>query len=248
MTSAATAVLVEDEPLLLNELRNQLQRLWPDLTIVAEANDGDEAIRQIASHNPQIVFLDIQIPGMGGLEIAQRVSGRAHVVFVTAHEEFAVTAFEQGAVDYLVKPLDITRLATTVGRLKMRLDQSPPDLGDLIERLMKSRERERIRWIQASVGNKIRIIPTEEVIYFQSEAKYTKVAAVRGDMHIRRTIKELTEQLDPELFWQVNRGIIVNVAHIEEVLRDGEYTEIRMRGRPEKLPVSQPFYHLFRRS
>jgi DNA-binding LytR/AlgR family response regulator len=243
-----SAILVEDEELLRSELRDQLAVLWPELSIVAEAADGVAALRAFNEHRPDVVFLDIRIPAMSGLEVAELVSGRAHVVFVTAHQEFAVAAFEQGAVDYVVKPLERERLAASVSRLKQRLEQKPPDLTGLLEQLRLAGDGERIRWIQASVGNKIRIIPTEEVIYFQSEAKYTKVAADRGDMHIRRTIKELTDQLDPKAFWQVNRGIIVNVSRVEEVLRNGEHLSIRLRGRPEKLAVSQPFHHLFKRT
>lgn len=248
MPNPPTAVIVEDEDLLRSELRDQLVALWPELRIVAEAADGVCALRAFNEHRPDVVFLDIRIPAMSGIEVAELVSGRAHVVFVTAYQEFAVAAFEQGAVDYVVKPIETGRLAATVSRLKERLEHHPPDLTGLLAQLRAATDGEKIRWIQASVGNKIRIIPTEEVIYFQSEAKYTRVAADRGDMHIRRSIKELTEQLDPAAFWQVNRGIIVNVARVEEVLRDGDHLSIRLRGRPEKLPVSHPFHHLFRRT
>src|SRR5471032_455686 len=184
-----TAILVEDEALLRSELRDQLGALWPELRILGEAGDGIEALRAFNEHQPDIVFLDIRIPGMNGLEIAELISRRAHVVFVTAHQEYAVAAFEHGAIDYVVKPLDMARLADTVARLKLRLRQQPPDLAGLIAQLRGSQVPEPVRWIQASVGDKIRIIPTEEVVYFQSDAKYTKVASDRGDMHIRRTIR-----------------------------------------------------------
>lgn len=243
-----TAILVEDEALLRSELRDQLGALWPELRILGEAGDGIEALRAFNEHQPDIVFLDIRIPGMSGLEIAELISARAHVVFVTAHQEYAVAAFEQGAIDYVVKPLDTARLANTIARLKIRLRQQPPDLAGLIAQMRDSRVPEPVRWIQASVGDKIRIIPTEEVVYFQSDAKYTKVASDRGDVHIRRSIKELASELDPRIFWQVNRGIIVNLSRVEEVLRNADTMSIRMRGRPEKLPVSQAFHHLFRRA
>jgi DNA-binding LytR/AlgR family response regulator len=242
------AILVEDEALLRSELRDQLGALWPELRVVSEAGDGIEALRAFNEHQPDIVFLDIRIPGMNGLEIAELISRRAHVVFVTAHQEYAVAAFEHGAIDYVVKPLDMARLADTVARLKLRLRQQPPDLAGLIAQLRGSQVPEPVRWIQASVGDKIRIIPTEEVVYFQSDAKYTKVVSDRGDMHIRRSIKDLASELDPRIFWQVNRGIIVNLSRVEEVLRNAETMSIRMRGRPEKLPVSQAFHHLFRRA
>jgi DNA-binding LytR/AlgR family response regulator len=246
--SRPTAILVEDEALLRRELRTQLSALWPELHIAGEAADGIEALRAFEEHQPDIVFLDIRIPGMNGLEIAEAVSKRAHIVFVTAHQEYAVAAFEHGAIDYVVKPLDKTRLGSTVSRLKLRLRQDPPDLADLIAALREPRVREPMRWLQASVGDKIRIIPTEEVTYFQSESKYTKVASDRGDMHIRSAIKELAAALDPKIFWQVNRGIIINISRVEEVIRAGETMSIRMRGRVEKLPVSQAFHHLFRRN
>ena len=243
-----TAILVEDEELLRNELRGQLERLWPELDIAGEAGDGAAALQVFDEHRPDVVFLDIRIPGMNGLEVAEHVSRHCHVVFVTAHQEYAVSAFEQGAIDYVVKPLDTARLASTVSRLKLRSLQEPPDLAGLVALLRARREREYVRWIQASVADKIRIIPTEEVAYFQSEAKYTKVASDRGDMHIRRSIKELADELDPKLFWQVNRGIIVNVSRVEEVLHSGDTMSIRMLGREERLPVSKPFHQRFRRT
>jgi DNA-binding LytR/AlgR family response regulator len=248
MHTRPTAILIEDEVLLRSELRSQLGALWPELHIAGEAGDGIEALRAFNEYQPDIVFLDIRIPGMDGLEIAELISKRTHIVFVTAHQEYAVAAFEHGAVDYVVKPLDTQRLGHTVSRLKARLEEKPPDLAGLVALLRKAREREPVRWIQASVGDKIRIIPTEEIAYFQSEAKYTKVASDRGDMHIRSAIKELVGELDPALFWQVNRGIIINISRVEEVIRQGETMAIRMRGRPEKLTVSQAFHHRFRRN
>jgi DNA-binding LytR/AlgR family response regulator len=242
------AVIVEDEPLLRQELRDQLAAEWPALRIAAEAADGIEGLRAITEHQPQVVFLDVRIPGLSGLELAELVSSRCHVVFVTAYQEHAVAAFEQGAVDYIVKPLEASRLRTTVARLKDRLREAPQDLTGLLAQLRVTLPAERIRWLQASAGNKIRVIPTEDVIFFQSESKYTKVVTDRGETHIRRTIKELSERLDADAFWQVSRGVIVNVARIEEVVRNGEVLEVRMRGRDERLAVSHAFHHLFRRS
>ena len=240
------ALLVEDEPLLRAELRDHLEALWPGLDICGEAADGLEAARLLASGIPDVVFLDVRIPGLDGLEVARLVAGRAQVVFVTAHREFAVAAFDEGAVDFIVKPIDRQRLATTLERVKARLGGPPLDVTELLTRL-RGPGQGTIRWIQASAGDRMRITAVEDVIYFQAEAKYTKVVAPKGDMHIRRTIKELAASLDGDDFWQVNRGTIVNVARIQEVRRDGDRIVIAMEGRGERLLVTQPYQHLFKR-
>ena len=241
------ALLVEDEPLLRDELKAMLARLWPELRIVAEAGDGLEAARALAAERFDVVFLDIRIPGMSGLELAELASGRCHVVFITAHGEHAVAAFEKGAVDYLMKPLDSARLQLMIERVKQRLDAAPADLRGVVQQLRQRTQGERIRWIQASVGNRIRIVGIDEVVFFQADAKYTKVVSQRGEMHIRRTIKELSEELDGDAFWQISRGTIINVAHIEEVKSDGDRLEVHMRAHAEPLGVSRTFHHLFRR-
>jgi DNA-binding LytR/AlgR family response regulator len=222
--------------------------LWPELDASSEAGDGLEAARLLAERTPDVVFLDIQVPGLNGLELARLVSGRCHVVFVTAFQEHAVAAFHEGAVDFVVKPIERDRLAVTVARLRERLQSEPPDLKDLLRRLAAgARATEPIRWIQASAGNKIHIVPISEVSYFQSDAKYTKVVSDRGEMHVRRTIKELAERLDPDAFWQVHRGTIVNASRIDAVVRDGEQVLLKIRGRNERLAVSASFQTRFRR-
>lgn len=239
------ALVVEDEPLLRAALRDHLASLWPELE-VEEAADGLEAARAIAERMPEILFLDIQVPGLNGLEIARLASGRAHVVFVTAFQEHAIAAFDQGAVDFVVKPIESGRLAVTIARLRQRMASVPADLESLLRELANSGTKGRIRWVQASVGNRIRIVPVEEIHYFQADAKYTKVVTDRGELHIRRSIKELADGLDPEAFWQVHRGTIVNASRIDSIQRDGERMDLRLVGRPEKLAVSQPFQSRFR--
>jgi DNA-binding LytR/AlgR family response regulator len=187
------------------------------------------------------------VPGLNGLEVARLVSGRCHVVFVTAHQRHALTAFEEGAVDFVVKPIERDRLAVTVARLRQRLTAAPVELTEVLRLIEKSRRPENIRWIQASVGAQIRIVPVEEVIYFQSDAKYTKVVTRRGELHIRRSIKELLEGLDPNDFWQIHRGTVVNAKCVDSVSRNSEQMQLRLVGRGEKLPVSEPYQFRFRR-
>ncbi|MBI3715336.1 MAG: response regulator [Betaproteobacteria bacterium] len=242
-----TALIVEDEPLLRAALRSHLTELWPALDVEREAADGIEAARMIGEHLPDVVFLDIHMPGLNGLEIARLVSGRCHVVFVTAFEEHAVAAFEEGALDFVVKPIDRDRLAVTVARLRQRITSAPADLGEALRRIDKNNQPDRIKWIQASVGSRIRIVPVEEVVFFQSEAKYTKVVTSRGDLHIRRSIKELAEGLDADAFWQIHRGTIVNAKLIDSVIRNGENMELSLVKRSERLAVSLPYQHRFRR-
>jgi DNA-binding LytR/AlgR family response regulator len=243
----ATALIVEDEPLLRAALRQHLAELWPQLDVSREAEDGIAAIKMIGERLPDVIFLDIHVPVLNGLEVARLVSGRCHVVFVTAYQEHAVTAFEEGAVDFVVKPIERDRLAVTVARLRQRLTSVPANLTEVLRLIEKSRRPENIRWIQASVGTQIRIVPVEDVIYFQSDAKYTKVVTKRGELHIRRSIKELLEGLDPNDFWQIHRGTIVNAKCVDSVSRSSEQMRLRLVGRGEKLSVSEPYQFRFRR-
>jgi DNA-binding LytR/AlgR family response regulator len=246
MAETTSALIVEDEPLLRAALREHLAALWPDLE-VREAADGLEAARSVAEAAPSIVFLDIQVPALNGFEIARLVSGRSHVVFVTAFQEHALAAFEEGAVDFVVKPIERERLAVTVARLRQRMPAPPADIESLLRSLGSAATPKKIRWIQASAGNRIQVIPIEEVHYFQAESKYTKVATTRGEVHIRKSLKDLLDDLDPESFWQVHRGTIVNAARIDSVTRDGDTMSLKLVGRTETLPVSQPYQSRFRR-
>lgn len=245
----ARAILAEDEPLLLEQLRELLAAAWPELEIVALAEDGAKAIRALDTHQPDVLFLDIQMPEASGLEVARRASGRAHVVFVTAYDQYAVAAFEQGAVDYVMKPLSGSRIATAVQRVKQRLQMVPAKLDGLLDSLANPplRNGSYLRWINASRGEDVQLITIEEVKYFQSDTKYTRVVASRGEGLIHKTIKELVAELDPALFWQMHRATIVNLNAVESVGRDlNGRVVLRIKERPELLQVSQPYTHLFR--
>lgn len=243
------AVLAEDEAVLRDELQAQLAVLWPELQICAAVADGFAALAALEEHRPDVLLLDIHMPGLSGLEVARRASGRCHVAFVTAHDEFAVAAFEQGAVDYVMKPFTTSRLALAVDRLKSRLASPPANLDGLLERLAERMQRPRsfLRWINASVGNDLRLITVDEVCYFQSDAKYTRIVTATQESLIRKPVRELAQELDPECFWQVHRSTIVNVREVAQVQRDFRgRLRLRLKQRPEFLAVSQPYAHLFR--
>lgn len=250
MTAHPRAVIAEDEANLREELRETLAAVWPELEIVAEAEDGMQALRALERHSPDVVFLDIQMPGLSGLEIAREASGRAHVVFVTAYDSYAVSAFEQGAVDYVMKPLTTARIAQAARRLRERLSSTPPDIAGLLEKIagrLDGRRRDYLRWVTASQGSETRLVTTEEIVYFRSDNKYTVVATVDKEALVRITIRELSEQLDPSVFWQIHRGTLVNVAYIAGVTRDFRgRMALRLKRRPETLPVSDSYTHLFR--
>ncbi len=245
----ATALIAEDEATLASELAETLGVLWPQLSICAIAASGPEAVRLFEAHSPDILFLDIEMPGMSGLEVARRASGRSHVVFVTAYDKYAVTAFERGAVDYVMKPIDAARLADTVARLKQRLDSVPAVLDDLLaalaERIAPSRDY--IRWVTASQGRDLRLITTDDICYFRADNKCTLVVTPNQESLIYRTIRELAEKLDPSTFWQIHRGTIINVRHIGGITRDYRgRLRVRLRQRGETLAVSATYAHLFR--
>ena len=247
---AVRAVIADDEPLLRDQLRARLARLWPELAIVHEMENGRDVEGVLAHHAPDLFFLDIHMPGVNGLEAARAVGRRAHVVFVTAFDQHAVEAFEQGAVDYVVKPFNEERLAVTVERLRERLATAPAGIEALLERLagrVAPRGAEHLRWIKASVGQSVRLIPVEEVLFFQSDEKYTRVVTPESETLIRKPIKELLDELDPEKFWQVHRATIVNVDAIAAVRRGlKDQAEIALKGHRETLIVSRNFTHLFK--
>ena len=246
--SAPTAVIAEDEDNLRDELRETLAAVWPELTVRAEAADGLQAMAALEAHSPDVLFLDIEMPGVSGLDVAKLASGRCHVVFVTAYDKYAIAAFEQGAVDYVLKPFTPARLAETVKRLRTRINAIPANLDGLLKVLAEklANGREYVRWITASQGNDLRLITVEEICYFQAGDKYTRVVTADKESLIRRTIKDLAEELDPNVFWQIHRGTIVNVNAISGVTRDfRRRLRVRLRQRAELLPVSDPFVHRF---
>lgn len=258
--AAPTALIADDEPLLREHLAAHLARAWPALQVVAQARNGREAVELFDELQPQVVFLDVHMPGVNGIEAARSIGRRAHVVFVTAYEQYAVQAFEQGAVDYLVKPFNEARLADTVQRLRQRLDRPAPELSALLDQLAAAvRERAApagaavpaaprwLQWIKASVGSTVRLIPVDEVQYLRSDEKYTLVAWQGGDALIRRSIRELADELDPGSFVQIHRSVIVNLRHVQQVVRGANDTaDVLLKGRPERLPVSRSYLHVFR--
>ena len=255
-----TALIADDEPLLREALLQQLAQVWPELEIVAEARNGREAIQLFDEHHPDVCFLDIQMPGLTGLDAANHIGRRAHVVFVTAFDHYAVQAFAQGALDYLLKPVERERLEETVARLKERLASAHPAINSeaLLQQLTAQLEALRggaaapLRWIRAQAGQTVRLISVDDVDYIRSDAKYT-VIAWRGEAGeameatVRTPLKELLAQLDPNQFAQVHRSIVVNLRSIRHVKRhDNETAEIHLKGRREILPVSRNYVHLFR--
>ncbi|MEJ5999605.1 LytR/AlgR family response regulator transcription factor [Paucibacter soli] len=262
--AAPTALIADDEPLLRAVLRRRLAEAWPALRIVAEVRNGREAIAQVEALRPDICFLDVHMPGVDGVEAARRIGRRAHLVFVTAYEQYALQAFEHGVLDYLVKPVTSTRLAETVQRLQERLASAAPVVHSeaLLQQLAAQLARaagiaapgvEPLRWLRASVGNALRMIPVQAIAYLRADAKYTLVAwrdeeeGKHAEALVRLSLRELLAQLDPAQFAQVHRAVVVNLAAIQRVTRgDNETAEIALKGRPERLPVSRSYLHLFK--
>jgi len=254
--TAPTAVVAEDEETLRHELVEQLGRLWPELSIVGEAADGIQALRLLEQHQPDVCFLDIQMPGATGLDVARQVGNRSHVVFLTAYDQYAVAAFDQGAVDYVLKPLATARLFTAISRVKQRLGSPSADyaqhMGRAIDQLSArptngADGRSYLRWINASVGQSLKLITVDEVLYFQSDNKYTRVATREGEALIRKPLKELLDELDPNQFWQVHRSTLVNAMAIAAVTRDFRgRMQLKLKERNEMLLVAESYTHLFR--
>ncbi|OON64213.1 DNA-binding response regulator [Massilia sp. KIM] len=247
-----TALIADDEAPMRDQLRMRLQEAWPELRIVAEAANGMEAVALAEQHRPDIAFLDIRMPGMGGIEAARQLYPRCHIVFATAYDQYAVDAFEQGAIDYLLKPVTRERLDTTRERLGKRLARAPQDIGAQLAQLGHllrdggARRPNYLRWIQAQVGSSLRMISTREVLFFQSEDKYTRVQTATTELLIRKTLKELADELDPDEFWRIHRSTLVRVDVIEEVSRDLRGRQmVKLRGWPEALEVSRNNAHLF---
>lgn len=245
------ALIVEDEPLLRAELTDQLRALWPELQIAGQVDNGIEAVAAIDARKPDIVFLDIQMPGLNGMEVARHIPESCQVVFVTAYADYALAAFDAGASDYLVKPLTTARLLQTIQRLKSRTAASPPPA--IWEQLFEKESAPvYLKWIKASIGNSVRLVMVSEVLYFQSSEKYTRVVTENGDSLIRLPIKSLLEQLDPQLFAQIHRSAIVNLQAIDRIerseygTRGGAGLEVILKGRTERLTVSEGFARQFR--
>ena len=258
MSETATALIADDEPLLRGELAALLGQAWPGLRIVAQARNGREAVELFDQHGPDICFLDVHMPGMGGIEAAQKIGGRAHLVFVTAYQQYALQAFEQGAHDYLVKPVDAGRLATTVARLKERIRTKQPAtvsdelLRELAARLMgEGSSAGPLKWIRASSRGALRMIPVDDIDFLRSDEKYTLVAwrddGQPAESLISTPLKVLVPQLDGSQFAQIHRSVVVNLRSVRHVTRgDNETASVHLKERPDVLPVSRSFLHVFR--
>ena len=262
MASRPTALIADDEPLLREALRRQLSEAWPELEVAGEARNGREAIEMFEEWKPDVCFLDVQMPGLSGIDAANHIGRRAHVVFVTAHDKYAVQAFAQGALDYLVKPVEPARLAETVGRLKERLEGSRPAINtetllqqlaaQLGQRGVSQSASRHLRWIRAQTGQTLHLIAVDDIDYLRSDAKYTLVAWRGEDGRpseavVRVALKELLAQLDPEHFAQVHRSVVVNLRAISHVRRhDNDTAEVHLKRRKETLPVSRSYLHVFK--
>jgi DNA-binding LytR/AlgR family response regulator len=258
-----TALIADDEPLLREALARELAEAWPELEVVAMARNGREAVRLFEATRPDICFLDVHMPGLSGVEAARRIGRRAHLVFVTAYDRYAVQAFAQGVLDYLVKPVEAVRLAETVERLKERLRAAQPAANTevLLQQLAGQLAQMQggaggapapLRWLRAQVGETVRLIPVDDIDYLRSDTKYTRIAW-RGDSGepaealVRIALKDLLAQLDASQFAQVHRSVVVNLRAISHVTRgDNDTADIHLKGRKEVLPVSRSYLHLFR--
>ena len=242
------AIIVDDEAVVRTHLRQQIERWWPELEVAAEANNGFQALEKIQQYQPDILFLDIQMPGMSGLEVAQQMDDVIHLVFVTAFDQYAVDAFEAAAVDYLLKPVAGERLTETIQRLKERVRTPAPDLSELLTALSEQpRQGGYLQWIKASKGESVQMIAVDEVDYFQAADKYTLLFSHNKEWVIRTPIKTLEDQLDPELFWRIHRGTIVRTGVIREVRRqfNGQMVAV-LYGYEQPLAVSRSYSHRFR--
>lgn len=245
--SAPRILVAEDEAPQRDALVRALKTAWPRAEVVATCEDGFDALEAFEREAPDVAFLDIRMPACSGIEVARAIAGRAHVVFVTAFDDHAVQAFEQGAIDYLLKPVQIGRLAETVRRLEARLAQPPRDLEGALGTLPRESASAPLKWITASVGATVALYPIEEVLGFHAREKYTTVLSARGDAEIRMSLKELVQKLDADEFWQVHRSVVVRVAAIDRVRRDeAGKLQLTLRGRDEMLPVSDAFRGRFR--
>jgi DNA-binding LytR/AlgR family response regulator len=255
-TARTTAIIADDEPRLAIYLRDRLAALWPDLVIAGIAENGPQAQALIADEAPDIAFLDIRMPGLTGLEVARAADRKLHVVFVTAYDQYAIEAFERAAVDYLLKPVEDGRLAQTIERLRERIaaGNGAPELRAALAALSRfaptqgaADAPERLSWIRASVASQVRLIPVDEVCYFQSNDKYTSVFTKDGEALIRTPLRELLDSLDPNRFWQVHRATIVNLAHVCGTARDlAGRISLTLKTRKESIAVSRAFAHRFR--
>lgn len=272
MSKMPRAVIADDERLMRDQLRTRLHQVWPELEVVAEAKNGLEAVQAVREHQPDVIFLDIRMPGLTGVEAAKEIAQLEltddallpEMVFITAYDQYAIDAFEQGVVDYVLKPAEPERLRLTAERLKTRLMQRAPEFNGhekdssltthsvqkllhVLSAQVSGRPTQYLSWLQASVGQTLQMVAVEDVLYCVSDEKYTRVQTAKQEFLIRKPIKELVEALDPAIFWQIHRSTLVNVRAIAGVLRDERgRQEVLIKGRSEKLQVSRSAAQLFR--
>jgi DNA-binding LytR/AlgR family response regulator len=247
--NALTALIAEDEPLLRAEIRNTLTELWPELVICAEAADGLQAIEALETLQPRILFLDIQMPGRNGLDVARHASGKAHVVFITAYDAYAVQAFEEGALDYVLKPISAERMKLTVERLRQRLREPPADLSnlaDLLKNIVKP-ETKYLKWLTVPHASELRVVAVSEILFLKADNKYTTLATRAATYLLNSSLKEMQSKLDPAVFWQIHRSTVVNISAIDTIFRTFRGAlEIKLKDRSELLAVSAAHAHLFK--
>jgi DNA-binding LytR/AlgR family response regulator len=253
-----TALIADDEPLLREALARMLAQVWPELEVIAQARNGREAIKLFEAKHPDVCFLDVHMPGLSGIDAAHQIGRRAHLVFVTAFDQYAVQAFAKGVLDYLVKPVELARLVDTVARLKDRLASAQPAsntevlLRELAEKLQRGTAPPHLRWIRAQIGQTLRMIAVDDIDFLRSDFKYTLIAwrgdaGQAGEALVRMTLKDLVAQLDPTQFAQVHRSVVVSLRAIDHIARsDNETANIHLKGRRDVLPVSRSYLHLFR--
>lgn len=241
-----TAVLIDDEPLVLDHLLAKLKKLWPELRILGTAANGRQGLALVAETQPDIVFLDIHMPGLSGLAVAEALPDSCKVVFVTAYDQYAVDAFDRAAADYILKPVADSRLLKTIDKLKAEPQGSMADIRALLNQI-KEKNPDELVWLRTGLGEVTELVSVDEVVFFKAEQKYTSVFTAEGERLIRTTIKELESSLDPDAFWRIHRGVIVRVDQIASARRDlrGRYT-LTLRDRPEHLRSSQAYGHLFK--
>ncbi len=255
-----TAIIADDEPILTQALQAKLAKLWPELNIVATARNGLEAVQVITEHEPDIAFLDIKMPGLTGLEVASRVQGGLHLVFITAFNDYAVDAFEREAVDYVLKPVNEARLNKTIDRLKQRIEktETPQSLEALVKQLTKvipgamvgvasAPQPQFMRWVRALKGDLIHQIELDDVWYFEAQDKYTVVYCNLGELLIRSSLSELVKELDPNIFWQIHRSTIINMDYVKATKRDDAgHMWVHLKVEHKPLPVSRAYQQLFK--
>ncbi len=246
--SNPTALIAEDEPLLRAEIREALAKLWPELQICAEAADGIHALQALHQYSPQVLFLDIHMPGLSGLEVAQQAAGKAQLVFITANDQHAIEAFDRGAIDYVQKPISTVRLSTAIERVKQRLQSqtAPLDVAQVLRDLV-GRNNEYLKWLTVPHANEVRMVMTDDICYLQADNKYTSVFTAASEFLLSSSLKQVREKLEPRMFWQIHRSTVVNVAAVHSVHRTFRGAlEVKLKQRPEILAVSAQYAPLFK--